>query len=63
MPIQTGTRESDSQTSYYHCDEKLFTAIGDSPVTVKWVKRPDRVGEIPLLWLPSLVPQDGRSPI
>jgi hypothetical protein len=47
-PSKPEARGSDSQTSYYQCDEKLFTTIRDSPATVGWVKRRDVVGEIPL---------------
>jgi len=38
--------ESGVQLVYYQCDEKLLTAIKDSPAAVEWVKRRDAVGEI-----------------
>jgi hypothetical protein len=36
------------QSHYYQCDEKLFTTIKEMHTRVRWVKRPDLVGEIPL---------------
>jgi hypothetical protein len=47
-PSKPEARGSDPQAFYYQCDEKFFTAIRDSPVTVEWVKMRDVVGEIPL---------------
>jgi hypothetical protein len=43
-----GPGKSGSQSFYYHIDEKYITAIRDSQVAAKWVKRPNPVGEIPL---------------